>query len=112
MMECHPSLSHPQQERISLLKEHFKTRSNQNRLIKRCSYLFTCRVYRFGCGDPEKLICVPGRVNLIGEHIDYCGYSVLPMAIEQSVVVAVKKVEGNAKLCLENVDGEKYSRFD
>ena len=43
------------------------------------------------------------RVNLIGEHVDYCGYSVLPMAIQYDIVMAVRTVN-EPRLQLTNVD--------
>ena len=45
--------------------------------------------------EPDVIASAPGRVNLIGEHTDYTGGFVLPVAIDREVVFAVGKVSEN-----------------
>ncbi|SGZ49598.1 CIC11C00000000287 [Sungouiella intermedia] len=53
--------------------------------------------------SPQFFARAPGRVNLIGEHIDYCNFSVLPMAIEVDVVAAVS-ASSNSTVTIANTD--------
>src|SRR5215472_5676129 len=39
--------------------------------------------------EPRVVASAPGRVNLIGEHTDYNGGDVLPIAIAQRTTVAI-----------------------
>lgn len=66
-------------------------------------------VKKYKC-KPDFLVRVPGRVNLIGEHVDYNGYNVCPMAIKQSIVAAVKATNG-LEVHLSNIDDQKYKDF-
>ncbi|XP_066250328.1 N-acetylgalactosamine kinase [Euwallacea similis] len=60
--------------------------------------------------SPEFYIRVPGRVNLIGEHIDYSSYGVCPMALEQDIFLAVS-CHNDFTLLLHNID-PKYHSFE
>ncbi|XP_069137035.1 N-acetylgalactosamine kinase-like [Argopecten irradians] len=60
---------------------------------------------------PEFFARASGRVNIIGEHIDYCGYSVLPMAIEQDIVIAVSHSSSSDKIILSNMNSS-YQDFE
>ena len=94
------SLTH-QQSRIASLKKKFKD--------------------TFG-HEPDFIARSPGRVNLIGEHIDYSLYSVLPMALsDNDILIAVRSVKKNtskdscdtvSKVSVANVDADKFARRD
>ncbi|RMD44766.1 hypothetical protein DV735_g308, partial [Chaetothyriales sp. CBS 134920] len=64
---------------------------------------------------PDFVSRSPGRVNIIGEHVDYSLYNVLPTAITNDVVIAVQvaKADGDEKteqrkLTISNLNPTKY----
>lgn len=59
---------------------------------------------------PEFVARSPGRVNIIGEHIDYSLYNVLPTALTVDVLIAVKVIqsEGEPTIKVANINGTKY----
>lgn len=62
-------------------------------------------------GREPRFFRAPGRVNLIGEHTDYNGGFVLPMAIEKETVVAAAMRE-DRKIRLRSVNLDEEYEID
>ncbi|XMA10930.1 hypothetical protein WAI453_003721 [Rhynchosporium graminicola] len=68
--------------------------------------------------SPDFVSRSPGRVNLIGEHVDYSLYPVLPMAITADVLLAVRVIddtaapEGHYRIKVSNVQSTKFSSHE
>jgi galactokinase len=65
------------------------------------------RMHRRRFGQDGRIFAAPARVNLIGEHTDYTGGFVMPMAIDfQTMAVVSPREDGRAVFYSANYDEE------
>jgi len=72
----------------------------------RLAHLFSEQFRR----TPDRLARAPGRVNLLGEHVDYNGGFVLPAAIDRATYVAFSP-DGSDKVSVGAVDFGQSADF-
>lgn len=69
--------------------------------------------HRYFSTEPALRVRAPGRVNLLGEHVDYNGGPVLPAAIDRAVYLAASPTEdGIVRLQALDLDQETAFRLD
>lgn len=63
----------------------------------------------FDGAEPTFCVAAPGRINLIGEHTDYNGFPVMPIALERAIhVLATPSHDG--LVVLGNCEPDAYGR--
>jgi N-acetylgalactosamine kinase len=75
-----------------IYNEDFIHKERYDNLISRFEELYSSK--------PKIIARAPGRVNIIGEHIDYAGFAVLPMAILNDILIAIE-IEDNDSNMIE-----------
>ncbi|HEU4748895.1 MAG TPA: galactokinase [Gemmatimonadaceae bacterium] len=63
-------------------------------------------------GEPDLVGSAPGRVNLIGEHTDYNGGQVLPIAIERRTWMALRKASDGSRSRVRSRTQSEPGQFD
>ena len=82
-------------------------------LDKRMNSVFARTFFTDSFGEePQRLASAPGRVNLIGEHMDYNGGEVLPIAIDHRTYVAVRAAPGRDVSRVASATHERMGTFD
>ena len=64
----------------------------------------------YGAGQPDGVWAAPGRVNIIGEHIDYNGGPCLPIALPHRTYAALRRRDDKV-VRLASADAEPASWF-
>ena len=64
----------------------------------------------FGGADRPAVVRAPGRVNIIGEHTDYNGGFVLPIAIARDTLVACRR-NGTRTVRIHSLDFDRTGEF-
>jgi len=62
-------------------------------------------------GDGHRCFFAPGRINLLGAHLDYSGGDVLPMAIDRGLYVAAR-LRSDGKLRFVSLDQDRRVEVD
>ena len=63
---------------------------------------------RFGGGGPARVFYAPGRVNLLGAHLDYNGGPVVPTAIDRGTLLAVRPRADRRLRLVSTLEGAEF----